>query len=198
MDREHEAYFWGTLSESVHEFFRDYGLDSTSIEARLASLPPGGFASIPPGRAASLPPGRSASECEMGSIVGLRGANLCGGLAFVAPAALVARMLPVPHDTGRAELQLRDWSGELANPLVGRLKNKLAARALDFDVGMVACFRGAGINVSFLPSKESISVTVSIASARVRVYLDCTFLSPGSPPDAASRPPVREGDVVLF
>lgn len=171
---EHNSYFRGYLSQSVVEFFRDYGVDCTSSTPASAS-----------------------EEYEMGSIVGFKGENLRGGLAFVAPASLVARMLPVPEDNRRIELQLRDWSGEIANQLAGRLKNKLAAHSFDFEVGAAVCFRGMSIRLSFLPNTdEGVSISFAMPSG-VRVYLDCAFVQSSS----ASEPPmpiVPEGDVVIF
>jgi CheY-specific phosphatase CheX len=182
---EDQDWFRGSLSASVAEFFRDYGIEDANVdEARMSRLPP------------------PSSEHELGSVVGIRGEQLRGGLAFVAPAALVARTLPVPRDAARAERQLRDWSGEIANQLVGRLKNKLAARALDFEVGTAACFGGMSIRVVPRPSPndESVACACVVASAGVRIYLDCSYVSVAPAPDASAVPfpAVAEGDVVLF
>jgi len=179
MDTDQQDYFRGSLSQSVVEFFRDYGVDCTSEELTAA-------------------PARESDGSEMGSVVGFKGTNLRGGLAFVAPAALVAKMLPVPKaEEGRAELQLRDWTGEIANQLAGRFKNKLSARAFDFDVGTAVCFRGMSIRLSFMPNADGVSLSYSIDSAGIRVYLDCSFVADGSPEENGMRI-VPEGDVVIF
>jgi CheY-specific phosphatase CheX len=183
---DEHSYFQGCLSQSVLEFFRDYGVDFDSTV---------------------VAPSGEVAEYEMGSVVGFKGENLRGGLAFVAPASLVARMLPVPEDNRRIELQLRDWSGEIANQLAGRLKNKLAAHAFDFEVGAAVCFRGMSIRLSFLPNTEGVSISFTMP-AGVRVYLDCAFVR-GSAADSegsegsegsseAPMPIVPEGDVVIF
>jgi CheY-specific phosphatase CheX len=180
MDGNDHDYLRGSLSASVLEFFRDYGVDC----------------SVDPSAAPSTAPPPS-GDFELGSIVGFKGAHLRGGLAFVAPVALVAKMLPVPHDAERAEIQLRDWSGEMANQLAGRLKNKLSARALDFDVGTVACFRGVSLRLEFLPAADALSMCFTIASTGVRIYLDCSIV-PGALRAASTRPVVPEGGVVVF
>ena len=179
MDQEHQSYFGGSLSESIIELFRDYGVDCSSIS---------------PGAAVDA---NADGGSEMGSIIGFKGAQLRGGLAFVAPTALIAKTLPVPRNQERGELQLRDWSGEIANQLAGRLKNKLAARALQFDVGTAVCFRGMSIKLSFVPGTEGIAMSFTIAPAGVRVYLDCSFANLTASDQDTVRI-VPEGDVVLF
>jgi chemotaxis protein CheX len=188
MDNEQQNYFRGSLSQSVLEFFRDYGVDFADTTQKSAPIDfAEGLESLP----------AESRQCEMGSIVGFKGENLRGGLAFVAPAELVARMLPVPKVAERAELQLRDWSAEIANQLAGRFKNKLSARAFDFDVGTAVCFRGVSIRLSFMPSVEGVSLSFTIESAGVRVYLDCSFVDGTAPCDDVMRI-IPEGDVVLF
>jgi CheY-specific phosphatase CheX len=169
-----------TLASSVVEFFRAYGIHCEKTDGNGPTTGP-----------------------EMGSIIGFRGQGLRGGLAFVAPAELVARILPVPAQPSRADLQLRDWSAEIANQLVGRLKNKLSARAIDFDVGTPVCFRGSSIRLSFLPEADGITLDFSTGPESVRVYLDCVVSQGNDPRDAPAPPPsapriVTEGDVVLF
>ncbi len=66
----------GSLTQAVQELFGDYGVDCAATECKPL-----------------LP--SDAVERKVGSVVGFRGRNLRGGLAFVAPAGLVARMLPV-------------------------------------------------------------------------------------------------------
>lgn len=171
-------YLIDTLAESVQEFFVDYGFECT----------PSDHGTIPPPQAESV----------MGSVVGIRNDNFRGGLAFVAPTELVARTLPVPPDAERQEIQLRDWSAEIVNQLAGRFKNKLSARAFDFDVGTAVCFRGMSIrSAPLLPSSQGVALSFDVASANaVRVYLDCSLLV-GDGQDA-SLPVLPEGGLVFF
>jgi len=179
MSMAREEYLKGSLRQSVVEFFRDYGVEVQSSDSVLPEPPTG--------------------ELEMGSLVGFRSRDdVRGGLAFVAPATLIARMLPVPK-SDREEIQLRDWSAEIANQLVGRLKNKLSARSIDFDVGTPVCFRGTSIRLSFLPEANGMALFFSTDSEGVRVYLDCEIVrdDQGLEPDAVVRL-VPEGDVIIF
>jgi CheY-specific phosphatase CheX len=179
MDYERQSYFKGRLSQAVVEFFDHYGVDCASVE---------------PGTPRDADP----AQGEVGSIVGFKGANVRGGLAFVAPAGLIQRMLPVPSVAGRADLQLRDWSAEIANQLIGRFKNKLSAPGWDFDVGTAVCFRCTSLELEFLPNSDGISLSFATASAAVRVYLDCSFLAGAIWPEELGVENVAEGDVVLF
>lgn len=178
---EQEEFLRGSLRQSVEEFFRDYGVEVRASESMVPD---------------AAPP----SELEMGSLVGFRGRNdVRGGLAFVAPAALVARMLPVPPRPKRQDIQLRDWSAEIANQLVGRLKNKLSAHAIDFDVGTPVCFRGTSIRFAFLPEATGMALHFATDSEAVRVYLDCEIVSDDSSETADEvMRLVPEGDVIIF
>jgi hypothetical protein len=180
MDMERQNYFKGRLSQAVLEFFDHYGVDCASMEAAGT------------GRAADPLLG------EVGSIVAFKGTNVRGGLAFVAPAGLVRRMLPIPHIAARSDLQLRDWSAEIANQLIGRFKNKLSAPGWDFDVGTAVCFRCRSLELEFLPNAEGFSLSFATGSAAVRVYLDCSFVTAAIGHDEMGIENVPEGDVVIF
>ena len=167
IDEERQRYIERTLSQAVHEFFEGYGLDCT-ITRHHSERPPG---------------------YELGSMVGFEGAALSGGLALVAPDSLVEQMLPVPRAPERAVFQLRDWGGEMANQLLGRLKNKLSGSANDFSIGTPVCMRGVNMHLSLLPGAYGASLRFSIASAKagVRVYLDCTVCEVPVPSSKGSR-----------
>lgn len=168
-----------TLSEVVREFFDSYSVPCAARS--LTDLPP------------PAPP-----RAELGSIISLRGKSIGGGLAFVAPVDLIARLLPVPRRVEKADQQVRDWCGEITNQLLGRLKNKLAAYSLDFEVGTPVCFFGRSIRLVFLPDAEGISLGFEAASYDMRVHLDCTF-EPAAI-RATTDPPriAAEGDFILF
>ncbi|MDB4945390.1 MAG: hypothetical protein JWP97_4924 [Labilithrix sp.] len=135
---------------------------------------------------------------ELGSIVGFRGKGVRGGLAFVAPLELIAKLLPVPRDATSSELQLRDWSAEIANQLVGRIKNKLSTKTLDFDVGVPVCFTGKSIKLVFLPEADGVSLLVMADDTPVRIHLDCTLSAELVNGDVEPLRIVPEGDVILF
>lgn len=166
------------LSASVAEFFQSHGLACSSVEESSDDVP--------------------SSTVVLGSIIGFRGKAIRGGLAFVAPLELISEMLPVPKDSERADLQLRDWSAEIANQLVGRLKNKLSQRSVDFDVGTAVCFTGKSIRLVFLPDAEGLSLSFRSGTTSVRVHLDCTMATEIADGNVEDLRIVPEGDVLLF
>ena len=178
MDEDPKNQLRASLEDTVAEFFRDYGVECSTV---------------------SEPPPSLAAP-ELGSIVGFRGEQVRGGLAFVAPVDLVAATLPVAPDATRLESQLRDWSGEMANQLVGRLKNKLSARSLDFEVGMPASFGSAKIRFAPQPSAQGTSCACYVTKTGARVYLDCSYLEivPRAGDETDSFSPLGEGEVLLF
>ena len=174
------AYFQSCLADAVAEFFRDYGIACSASDPPPSSAP------------------ASETQAEIGSMVGFRGEHVRGGLALLAPVALVAATLPVPSDPRRLDGQLRDWSGEMTNQLLGRLKNKLSLRFLDFEVGTAASFRGVSFRVSLRPSPDGISLVCRVASTGARIYLDCSHVQLLPPREDTHAPPLGEGDVLVF
>lgn len=177
MDQAVDTFVRNVLEASVTELFGSYGLTCDLNQVGAGTSPAG---------------------VELGSIVGFRGKGVRGGLAFVAPLNLIERMLPVPRDLTRADLQLRDWSAEMANQLVGRMKNKLSTKTFDFDVGTPVCFTGKSIKLVFLPDADGLSLEFTADGTPVRIHLDCTlspFLASG---EVEALRIVPEGDVLLF
>jgi CheY-specific phosphatase CheX len=177
MEQPVNGFVRDVMEASVRELFDSYGL-ACSLSAEHGESP--------------------TESVELGSIVGFRGKGIRGGLAFVAPLDLIAKLLPVPRDVTRADLQLRDWSAEIANQLVGRIKNKLSSRTLDFDVGTPVCFTGKSIRLVFLPDADGLSLAVTAADSTVRIHLDCTLSSDIVGGELDPLRIVPEGEVLLF
>lgn len=176
MDSEQRAFVENALTASVVELFASYGVQC------IADAQPA-----------------PAADAELSSIIGFRGKDLRGGLAFVVTSDLAAELLPVSRSPEQPELQLRDWSAEMSNQLLGRLKNKLAAKAIDFKVGSPACFTGRSVRLVFMPARESFTLTFRVAAGTARIHLDCSIRE-GVPFDLDIQDLriVAEGDVLLF
>ena len=176
MDSEQRAFVTQALAASVVELFASYGV--YCIEDT---------------------PSETETEVELSSIVGFRGKDLRGGLAFVVTSDLIAELLPVSRTPEQSERQLRDWSAEMSNQLLGRLKNKLAAKALDFRIGSPACFTGRSIQLVFVPARESFTLTFRAATGTARIHLDC-WLEAGVAFDLGIEDLriLSEGDVLFF
>lgn len=166
------------LSASVTEFFASYGVAC--------------------GVANDVPETVDGSGVEIGSVIGFKGRNVRGAFAFVAPLDFIAELLPVPRERDRQDQQLRDWSAEIANQLVGRLKNKLSLRSVDFDVGSPVCFTGRSIRLVFLPDAEGVSMGFRSGSTAVRIHLDCSIDTGCADNVIEELRIVPEGDVIIF
>jgi CheY-specific phosphatase CheX len=82
---------------------------------------------------------RTLESVELVSIIGFSSANISGSLLLAMPSSLVERALPAP------EANLADWSGELANQLLGRLKNQLLDYNLAIDMSLPVVIAGGGL-----------------------------------------------------
>jgi CheY-specific phosphatase CheX len=182
MNRELPARFVRrVLASCVKEFFDAHGIACEICPERSAPAPI-----------------EHVEHVELGSIIGFRGTSVRGGLAFVAPMELISEILPVPRSVEHPDAQMRDWSAEIANQLVGRFKNKLSARSLDFDVGAPVCFTGKAIRFVFLPDAEGVSLCFRASSSSIHVHLDCSLEPQDDTRDAGDVRIVPEGEMLLF
>lgn len=176
MDEQRQRFVRDALEASVTELFDAYGV-TCDVDSRE--------------------PGQD-QQLQLGSLIGFRGKRARGGLAFVAPAELISHLLPVPTDERAVELQLRDWTAEIANQLLGRLKNKLSVKAIDFDTGTAVCFTGMSVRLVFLSAGDGMSITFRAGDAALRVHLDCSIALDMTDVPVEDLHVVAEGDVILF
>lgn len=177
MDAEQSRCVKALLSASVTELFACYGVSCDLADSDIETPPE--------------------QMLELGSMVGFRGKTVRGGLAFVAPLDLMSEILPVPKDGVHPDLQLRDWSGEVANQLVGRLKNKLAA-SVEFHIGTPVCFTGRAIRLVFTPDANGVSLSFRADKGALRVHLDCSVETQLIVGDLDDIRITAEGEVLLF
>lgn len=91
----------------------------------------------------------------------------------------------------------RDWVGELVNQLVGRIKNRVLSRGVEFYVTTPVVIRGQ--HIAPLPRRDFEPLTFAGASGHVFVWVevetseDFMPTSTRSPEDAQS-----EGEALLF
>jgi hypothetical protein len=166
-----------TLSMLVVELLGAYGVTCQPTENEPASQTP--------------------NDLELGSVVGVRLNCARGGLVFVAPASLVAELLPVPLSPGAERAQLLDWNGEIANQLAGRLTNRLHARSIPIEVGAPTCVGASSIRLKFSAEAQGVALSFRSSTSAVRVYLDCP-LDRVIVKRSVEREAVKEGEVLLF
>jgi hypothetical protein len=121
-------------------------------------------------------------------ILGFNGDGLHGAIVLVASAELLAASCPVQGPGSR------DWVGELANQLVGRLKNHLILYGVDISLGTPTILRGHEIRP--IADTQSMSFRGPAGVARLTVQADMGF-------NLAARvqstdPGLLEGEMLLF
>lgn len=150
--------------ESCLDLFASYGVDLDAIAEEV------------------LLPG---APC---GILGFTGDGVHGAIVLVASSELLAASCPVQGPASR------DWVGELANQLVGRLKNHLILYGVDISLGTPTILRGHEVRP--IADTQTIAFRGPAGAARLTVQADIEF-------DLAARvqstdPGLLEGELVLF
>jgi CheY-specific phosphatase CheX len=97
-----------------------------------------------------------------------------GVMGFIGERVRGTLLLAAPKDTVLAtapeDARPRDWVGELANQLVGRLKSKLMAHGVTVALSTPVVL--SGVRLSPLPRSEVLPAVFETASGRVLVWLE--------------------------
>jgi len=174
-------------------------LQKLVIEASQHVLPACGIAVAEP---EADDPATSDGIPHIVAFMGFTGDVLRGTLAIVAPVDLLRAAYPLPlGDSTRWQLEVYDWTGEVANRLLGRIKLGLSARGADIEASTPRVMQGEQLHVTRSTKGTVCSAAFRVGSGVVRVWFDAVstegrdvFAVPASA--AASTPP--EGDVLLF
>jgi hypothetical protein len=130
--------------------------------------------------------------------IGFRSPCLSGELVLLAPPSFVEVVLPREVRERRPSARIAaDWVGELANQLVGRLKNKLLGYGVDVALGTPRAVTDCEI-VDFEASMRTIvrlSLTSREGSLLAMLFTEHADLSLS---EATPGVAVSEGDIVLF
>lgn len=102
-------------------------------------------------------------EVMFSGVMGFVGDSVRGTCLLAAPQGTVQSAAP-------REAGARDWVGELANQLVGRLKAKLMARGATIALSTPVVLRG--VKLSPLPRTEVEPVVFESATGKVLVWLE--------------------------
>ena len=127
-------------------------------------------------------------ELMYSGVMGFVGESLRGTCLLAARSATVLAAAP-------PDARPRDWVGELANQLVGRLKSKLLAR--NVSIAMTTPVVLSGVRIEPLPRTSIEPAVFDTATGKVLVWLEVEV-------DSAfrletERPiPATEGDLLVF
>ena len=127
---------------------------------------------------------------------------VCGVMGFGGKwmrGALVLATTREPLEHTNPNGSQRDWVCELANQLMGRVKNRLVARGVEIHLATPAGLSGE--NLSPAPGKLRAPQVFAAANGFVCVWIDCEFMDgfdlPAAPlPEA--EPAIAEGEAVVF
>lgn len=129
------------------------------------------------------------------AVIGFTGPWLCGAAMIAADNALIAAACPVPGTSDR------DWLAELANQLLGRVKNRLLPYGVEVYASTPVVLRGDRIAPLGRDGTLPGVMFQTTTGYRVTVWIDHTVLD-ASKLDRLSRGEAtdipREGDVILF
>jgi CheY-specific phosphatase CheX len=144
-----------------------------------------------------------AKDGQVAAFIGFGGAHAQGMLTIIAPFTLLCEAHPIPGEGGKGpnEADVLDWAGEIANLLLGRIRNKVAQRGLDLQISTPKSMLASHMWIKGATS-SSICVLRSDAESdgTIGVWLDAVLEDgvhfkdlPAVPNEA-----VAEGDELFF
>lgn len=135
------------------------------------------------------------------SVLGASGPTLRLVCTIQATPAFLSAVYPMPLPAEDAA-RLEDWSRELNNQLLGRLKNQLLARGCELLLGVPTVVTGASLQISASPSLQVHWLQAAIPQGWMTLSLAMEAL-PGlvlneMASNADSEPVLEEGALALF
>jgi chemotaxis protein CheX len=138
------------------------------------------------------------------SVVGFTGKDLRGALLLATTFEVIASTRPsalakqsLSKNSYSDWVMVRDWAGELANQILGRIKNKLRPYSIVLEVSTPTAFSGRALAFAKPKSPLARPFQFDAGGDRVWLWLDATF-DPGQVLVAGGEESAREGEVILF
>jgi chemotaxis phosphatase CheX-like protein len=176
----------------VHERARQYDLERAAITNQIQDLAATACIELLQAygvEAGAAPDGWSASnEFMLAGVMGFVSERLVGS-------CLLAGARDVLMATAPADARPRDWVGELANQLVGRLKSKLMGLGVTITMNTPVVL--SGISLSPLPRTDVAPAVHQTPLGRLLVWVEVEVdpeFSWGEPQEV----PATEGELVVF
>ncbi len=151
---------------------------------------------------------RKVNELHVGALIGFDGVQIRGTLMLICTFQIAARTRParvgaaaeLSSGTARDWILIRDWIGELANQLAGRLKNRLSIFGITFQIAPPLALSGRGLALAVQKPPAARSLVFESGDGAVRILVDLAAepaLTSVMPPPGAEEA-AREGDVIEF
>jgi CheY-specific phosphatase CheX len=130
MNAESLSRIDGFLSSSIKDLFASHGLKLTEVEYRGQGI-----------------------DVPFASTIGFTSPRLVGVLVITASRDLAERSLPEGlRKAKHTDEMIADWTGELSNQALGRLKNRLYAVGIEIALSTPTVFAGKELRHFFQPS----------------------------------------------
>jgi len=146
------------------------------------------------------PAGDVVGPRQLVAFIGFTGDVVRGTLALVAPVELMRGAYPLSlKNRTQWEFEVFDWSGEVANRVLARIKDGLTRRGVEIEVSTPRVMLGDQLHVATSVRGTIFSASFRVKESWIKVWFDAiapeegTILSPLRP---SMMPP--EGDVLLF
>jgi CheY-specific phosphatase CheX len=110
-------------------------------------------------------------ENLLASAIGLSGSTVRGALVVVARPSFFKLTYPSELGVPRSDDDVADWGGEVANQLLGRIKNRLSTYGLDFTTSTPTVVRGDRLQLR-IDEANTIRRNLSIRAERVDLHFE--------------------------
>jgi CheY-specific phosphatase CheX len=117
---------------------------------------------------ADAPPDR---ENLLAACIGLSGTTVRGALVVVGRPTFFKATYPAELGIPRTDDDVADWGGEVANQLLGRIKNRLSTYGLDFTTSTPTMVRGDRLQLR-IDESNTIRRPLNIRSERVDIHFE--------------------------
>ncbi len=130
---------------------------------------------------------------EVVAVIGYAADQVRGGLALGITKDLAQKTMPTP------DTPLYDWAGELANQILGRVRNKMLSYKLDIQISTPVVLHGLGVQVA-PPGHQGVKVASYKSNEDVvQVLLEARFEEGYEFPEKdEGEGVVDEGEMLLF
>jgi chemotaxis protein CheX len=130
---------------------------------------------------------------EVVAVIGYAADEVRGGLALGVTKRLAEKTMPTP------DTPVYDWAGELANQILGRVRNRMLAYKLDIQISTPVVLHGLGVQVA-PPGHTGVRVaSYQSGNEVVQVLLEARFEQGYVLPEKDDgEGVVDEGEMLLF
>jgi chemotaxis protein CheX len=152
--------------------------------------------------ATPAPPVYKTDEPSVAGIVGFTGEKMRGTFVFVASFATIAAARPgglkkLSTRSAGDWILIRDWAGELANQILGRIKNRLRGCGIALDVSTPTAMSGPELRIA-MPKSEATRPYMFVADGEKAWFWFDAVYDAKLEAITAEGEAAAEGDVILF